>query len=145
MKKIRTCLAVLGLGALLLLSACGNDDSTGGTDTASDTTGTSDGADTGEPPGGLDSGQLEEIQECLEAAGLEDALPTDRPEGMPSDLPSDLPSDFPTDMPSDFPTDMPSDLPSDFAGGSAGMLQDPEIQEALEACGIDLPRAPAQS
>lgn len=83
-------------------------------------------------PGGFDTGQLEEIQACLEAAGLEDEMPTGQPGGMP------------TDLPSDFPTDLPSDFGSGGPGGGMGALQDPEVQEALEACGIELPQAPAQ-
>ncbi|QLQ10169.1 MAG: hypothetical protein HZY75_06965 [Nocardioidaceae bacterium] len=49
------------------------------------------------------------------------------PDNPPSDLPSDLPSDF------------PSGGPGGGGGGGLGALQDPEVQEALEACGIELP------
>ena len=132
-KKTRTALAALGLAALLTLTACGGDDADGGTDTATDSP--TAGAPSG-PPGGFDTAQLEEIQACLEAAGLEDKMPT----GMPTDMPTDVPSDFPTDM----PTDMPSDFGSGGPGGGLGALQDPEVQEALEACGIELPQAPGQ-
>ncbi len=131
--KTRTALAALGLAALLTLTACGGDDSGGADDTASDTP--TEGAPTG-PPAGFDTGQLEEIQACLEAAGLEDKMPTGVPSGMPTGMP--------TDVPSDFPTDMPSDLGSGGPGGGLGALQDPEVQEALEACGIELPQAPDQ-
>lgn len=134
-KKTRTALGALGLAALLTLTACGGEDSDG-TETATDSASAPAGR-----PAGFDAGQLEEIQACLEAAGLEDRLPTEQP--------SDLPSDFPTDLPSDMPTDMPSDMPSDFGadgpGGGAGVFQDAEVQEALEACGIELPQAPEPS
>lgn len=57
-----------------------------------------------------------------------------------------MPTDMPTDMPSDFPTDgtPPEGFPSGGPDGGGGMaaLQDPEVQEALDACGIDLPQAP---
>lgn len=130
--KTRTALAALSLAALLTLTACGGDDTDGGTDTATD----SPSAPTGGPAGGFDADQLEEIQACLEAAGLEDEMPTGVPSGMPTDMP--------TDVPSDFPTDLPSDLGSGGPGGGLGALQDPEVQEALEACGIELPQAPDQ-
>jgi hypothetical protein len=37
------------------------------------------------------------------------------------------------------PSDLPSDFPSRGAGGAFGALNDPEVQAALEACGIELP------
>lgn len=131
--KTRTAIGAVSLAALLALTACGSDDSDGSNDTASDPAS----APTGRPDG-FDAEQLEEIQACLEAAGLEDKLPSD----MPSDLPSDIPSDPPSDMPSDFPTDGGSGAPG--GDGGAGVFQDPEVQEALDACGIDLPQAPDQ-
>ncbi|WP_220794094.1 hypothetical protein [Nocardioides pelophilus] len=132
MKKTRTAIGAVGLAALLTLTACGGEDSDGGADTATDTATDAAAAPSGAP--GFDAEQLEEIQQCLEAAGLEDQLPS----GQPTDLPTDLPSDLPTDL--------PSDLPSDFGSGGpgGGAFQDPEVQEALEACGIDLPQPPDQ-
>lgn len=135
MNRTRTAIGAVSLAALLALTACGGDDSDGGDETATDPTSEVSGR-----PGGFDTGQLEEIQACLEAAGLEDKMPT----GQPSGMPTDLPSDFPTDLPTDMPTDMPSDFGSGGPGGGMGALQDPEVQEALEACGIELPQAPDQ-
>ena len=119
--KTRTAIGAVGLAALLTLTGCGNDDSDGSTDSAPETTSAPMGG-----PGGLDSEQFEKIQGCLEAAGLEDKLP----------------SDMPTEIPSDMPTDFPSDIPSGAPGGGLGALQDPEVQDALEACGIDLSPRP---
>lgn len=127
MKKTRTAIGAVSLAALLTLTACGGDGSTGGDDTATDPASQVTGG-----PAGFDTGQLEEIQACLEAAGLEGEMPTGQPSGMP------------TDLPSDFPTDLPSDFGSGGPGGGMGALQDPEVQEALEACGIELPQAPDQ-
>ena len=126
MNTLRTTIGAATLTGLLLLTGCGSDP-----DAGNDSPGNSD---TSGAPGqpGFDQGQLEEIQECLTAAGLEDAFPTDMPTERPSDFPSDPPSDFDPDNP-------PSDFPSDGPGGGFGALQDPEVQEALEACGIDLP------
>jgi hypothetical protein len=90
-----------------------------------------------------DPSQLAAIQQCLEAAGLSDAMPTGRPSDggtPPGGMPTDMPSGMPTDMPSGMPTDMPSGMPG---GGPGGATQDPEVQAALEGCGITLPSAPA--
>jgi hypothetical protein len=121
---------------VLALTACGSDD--GGDGTAEDTTQTDQPADGGLPSGGPGMGDVDfgAIQECLAAAGLEDVLPTDRPTDMPTDMPTDRPSDFPTDG------TPPSGAPSGGPGGGMGALQDPEVQAALEACGIELPQAP---
>jgi PT repeat len=144
-------IVVLGL----LLTACGSDDSS--TDTASEPEATASSTPSGGPGGpggGFDQEQLDAIRACLEAAGLEDSFPTDLPSGQPSDFPTDRPSDLPSDLPSDMPSDMPSDFPSEGAGGSLGggpfdALNDPEVQAALQACGIELPTgrpsAPASS
>lgn len=136
--KTRIVLGAVSLAALLALTACGGEDSGGGNDTASATAGSA-----GETPGrpaAFDTEQLEEISACLEAAGLEDKMPTGRPSGIPSDLPSDLPTDLPTDLPSGLPTDFGAGGP----GSGADVLQDREVRAALEACGIDLPQAPQQ-
>ncbi|HRI96264.1 MAG TPA: hypothetical protein PLZ93_11655, partial [Nocardioides sp.] len=80
-------------------------------------------------PGG-DPSQFAAIQQCLEAAGLGDEFPTD--------MPTDRPSDFPTDgtPPSGFPSDGPG---GGGPGGAGGLLQDPDVQAALKACGIEVP------
>jgi len=130
--RITVATAVLALA----LTGCGSDDSD-----AEDDTGSTSAAQPSGGPGGFADIDFEAIQECLDAAGLDDVLPTD----LPTDRPSDFPSDMPSDMPSDFPTDgtPPEGFPSDGAGGGGlQALQDPEVQAALEACGIDLPQAP---
>jgi hypothetical protein len=127
--RTRNAIGAVGLAALLTLTGCGSDDSDIGTDTATDTASVPTAG-----PGGFDKSQLKDIQACLKAAGLEDKLPTEQP----TELPSDMPSDMPTDM----PTDLPSDIPSGAPGGGFSALQDPEVQKALDACGIDLPQAP---
>ena len=119
------------LAALLVLTGCGSDSGEG-----SPTTTTSASADQTGPPGGLDDEQFQKIRECLSAAGLDDALPSDLPTERPSDLPSDLPSDF---DPSHPPEGFPSDAPGGGSGGF-GAFQDPDVQEALRACGIELPQ-----
>ncbi|MEO5665181.1 MAG: hypothetical protein ABIR39_18095 [Nocardioides sp.] len=47
--------------------------------------------------------------------------------------------------PSDFdPENPPEGFPSEGAqGGAFGALQDPEVQEALTACGVELPQRPS--
>jgi hypothetical protein len=125
------------LVALGTLSACGSDDSSDAADPNGDGS-TASASPGGGQPGGGDPSQLAAIQQCLEAAGLSDAMPS----GGPSDggtPPSGMPTDFPSEMPTDLPSGMPTDLPS---GGPGGALQDPEVQAALEACGITLPSAP---
>ena len=129
--------AVLGL----LFTACGSSDSESGTSAEPDATTSS--APSGAPggPGGFDQDQLDAIQKCLEAAGLGDAFPTD----VPTDRPSGFPSDGATgEPPTDFPSDLPSDLPSGGPGqggpgGGFETFNDPAVQAALKACGIELP------
>lgn len=139
MNTNRTVIGAVGLAGLLLLTGCGGSD-------ADDAGGSA--TDGASAPAGervmMDGAQIEEIRACLEAAGLEDELPTDMPTDRPSDLPTDMPTDMPTaiptDRPTDLPTDLPSGVPSGAPGGGFGVFQDPEVQDALEACGIDLPR-----
>lgn len=130
-------LSALALAALLVLTGCGGED-----ETVIDTS--SAGAEgAGFAGGGMDEEQLEKIQACLEAAGLEDAMPTDRPEDRPEGLPSGAPSERPSGVPSDLPDDLPSDFTPGAGGGpGGGWFSDPEVQEALDACGIELPQAP---
>jgi hypothetical protein len=109
-------LAVLAVVPVsLLLTACGGD---AGSTTAQPSAAAS-GAPGG-PGGGLD---LQAIQECLTAAGIE--VPT--PNGTP---PSGAPDGTP-----------PSGAPGDGRGGGpgGGMFQSEEVQAALKACGITGP------
>lgn len=73
---------------------------------------------------------------------LEDVFPTDLPSGMPSDMPSDMPTEMPSDFdPENLPEGVdPENLPEGFPSGGAdgqgsgfGALQDPEVQDALDA------------
>ena len=129
----------------VLITACGSSDSD--TDAGAEPEGTASSTSSGRPGGpggGFDQDQLDAIRACLEAAGLEDAFPTDLPTGQPSDLPTDLPTDLPSDLPTDIPSDLPSDFPSRGAAGGPGdgafgALNDPEVQAALRACGLELP------
>jgi len=82
-------------------------------------------------PAGVDPAQMKAIRQCLKAAGLNQAIPKGAPSGMPTDLPSDLPSNPPSGV--------PTDIPSNFSGGPGGQLNNPKIQAALKACGIQLP------
>ena len=119
----RTAIGAASLAVLLTLTACGGDEADGGNGNASGTaTDTPTDSASTRPPGGVDADQLQEIQQCLEAAGLEDALPTD--------------------MPTDMPTDLPTDMPTGGPGGGLAALQDPEVQAALEACGIEVAQPP---
>ena len=114
------------LALALVLAGCGSDDDTG---TPATSTPSQDATSTPPAGDGFDDAQIEEIRECLDAAGLEDALPADMPTDMPTDMPSDVD-----------PENLPEGFPSDGAGqGGFGALQDPEVQDALEACGIELP------
>lgn len=144
MRKIVTTrvAAATAVGALTL-TGCGSEDSPATDDPTDSTTAAqpSGAAPSGGPggPGGID---FDAIRECLDAAGLDDALPSDLPTGRPSDLPTDLPSDFPTDGTS---PDLPSGAPDGggAVGGGLQALQDPDVQAALRACGVDLPVPPS--
>ena len=103
---------------LLTTFGCGSDDTSAEDPAASSS---SSAGTPSAPAGGMDPEQLQEIQACLEAAGIDTQMPT----GMPTDMPSEMPTDMPTDMPG--------------GGGPGGQLNDPEVQAALEACGIELP------
>ena len=78
-------------------------------------------------PSGVDPTQIKAIRQCLKAAGLNQSFPSGGPSGIPSNLPSDLPSGAPTNF------------PSNFSGGPGGEFNNPKIQAALKACGIQLP------
>lgn len=121
-----------------LLAGCGSSESSessGSSSAGSEATASADPSAAAPPVGGpdtmMDADQLAKIRACLKAAGLDDELPTAPPSGMPSDMPSDR------------PTEPPSDLPTDLAGGGPGGFLSDEAQQALVACGIDLPSPPA--
>ena len=104
----------------LALSGCGGGSSSNPTTSATSQPG----------PSGVDPTQIKAIRACLKAAGLATSIPTGAPSDMPSDLPSNLPSGAPTDV------------PSNFSGGPGGQFNDPKIQAALKACGIQVPTLP---
>lgn len=141
MKTMRTAIGGATLATLLILTGCGSDAETPSKSTGSTSTPTPGGG-----PGGFDSAQLQEIRDCLEAAGLDDVFPTDLPSGLPSGVPTGRPTGTPpegfdpNDPPSGFPTDGPGP-----GGGGFGALQDPDVQAALEACGIELPQRPGST
>lgn len=140
MNNLGTLIGGLSLAAVLALSGCGSDSAEDNESSENSSPSAS-----GRGPG-FDSAQFQEIRDCLEAAGLADKFPSEVPTGIPSGMPSGVPSDFPSDFPSEFPSDLPSGMPSDLmpggAGGGLAALQDPEVQEALEACGVELPQMP---
>ena len=134
--------ALLSVVLGLLLTACGSSDSSAATDPEATTSSAPSGGAGPGGQGGLDQEQLDDIQRCLEAAGLGDAFPTNLPTERPSDLPTDSPSGEP---PSGFPTDLPSGGPSGGPRGGLGAFADPDVQAALQACGIELPSGPPSS
>ena len=74
-------------------------------------------------PRGMDEQTRQQVEQCLQAAGI--AVPT--------------PGSRPTERPTDRPTDRPR--PTGAPGG--GMFGDPKVQAALKACGITLPNRTA--
>ncbi len=143
-KIVATRIAVATAIGALTLTGCGSEDSPATDDPTDSTTAAQpDGATPSGGPGGFGSIDFDAIRECLDAAGLDDVLPSDLPTGRPSDLPTDLPSDFPTDgtPPEGLPSSGPQGGGPD--GGSLQALQDPDVQAALKACGIDLPVPPS--
>jgi hypothetical protein len=126
---LRLAVVVLALG---LLTACGSDDSADGGSSAPG--GASEGArPEGGGPGG-DPTQFAAIQQCLTAAGLGDVLPSGGP-GEGGTPPTDMPTGSP---PSGAPSGAPGGGP-DGPGGGFAALDDPEVQAALESCGIEIP------
>jgi hypothetical protein len=126
----RPAYAVLPLLLALSLTACGggSSSSTSASATATPSAGPS-GAPTGGPfGGGIDQAALSKIRKCLTAAGLQDAIPSNVPTGRPSGFPTDRPSGLPSGT-----------LPSGFPSGGFGAFADPDVQAALQACGITLP------
>jgi len=131
--------------AAFALAACSGGSSDASTDASA-------GQPTGAAGGG-DNAQMQQIQECLSAAGID--LPTGggaMPSGAAMPSGGSMPTDMPTDMPSGMPTDMPTDMA--MSSGAAGMpsggaqgggnqmmsqlLEDEDAQAALTACGIDV-------
>jgi len=108
--------------ACLALTACGGS------------SGSSSGTPSGPGAGGapsISTQELTKIQDCLKAAGIDvPTFPSGRPSGIPTALPSGAPSFDPNQPP-----------PSGFPGGGSGGLNDPKVQQALNACGISLPAA----
>jgi hypothetical protein len=130
-----TSLAAVLLVLTLGLTGCGAGDDKDATTTPV-AGATPSAAPSGGPGSGLGGGlDLDAVRRCLEAAGLEDALPSDLPTGQPSGRPTGVPSDFATNgtPPSGFPSAGPS------GDGFFQAFQDPDVQAALQACGIDLP------
>ena len=120
MKTRRSTVAVATLLVTVALSVTGC-----GGGTSSNATSNSRTSPAG--PAGVDPTQLRAIRQCLKAAGLDQSIPKGAPSGMPSNPPSNLPSGVPTDV------------PSNFSGGPGGQFNNPKVQAALTACGIQLP------
>lgn len=129
-----TLAATAVLTSALLLSACGgNSPAAPEAAAASEPTAARPSA----APGGPEF--FTKVQSCLKAAGLDDVLPSDLPTGRPSGMPTDLPTD------GTMPT--PPDGVGPPSGGSDGgepfaALSDPDVQDALKACGLELPTRP---
>lgn len=115
-------------GGSLVLGACGGGTAAGPVVTANTTAapgggaGPSGGTGPGGRRGGFDPAQLAQVRMCLSAAGI--TLPTPRP--------------FPSGSARPSRGARPS---GGFGrgGGFGGVLQSPEAQAALKACGIALP------
>jgi hypothetical protein len=109
----------------LLASACGSSDS------GSNGSGATSSAPSAAPTGGqsIDSATLKKMQKCLTAAGISVGA---RPSGAP---PSGIPSGG---NPSGRPSGIPSGAPP---GGGGAAFNNPQIQQALKACGLDVPSA----
>lgn len=108
------------LAVVLGLGACG------GSDDAAPASGSSAGAAPSDAPGGGGQ-QMQQVQACLKAAGIDVPTPSAFPSGMPSGGP---------------PTGMPSGMPSGGPGGGrpGGVdFNDKKVQAALKACGISVP------
>lgn len=143
-----TAVAVGGLLLAGLVSACSAGGSTTTTAPAAQPTGApTAGASgqagagqggTGEGRGRFDPAQLEQVRQCLEAAGI--AVPSFSPRPFPS---GSRPSFSPGEQPSLSPGSQPSFSPGAGGPGGAGgffaVLQEPAAKAALEACGIAVP------
>jgi hypothetical protein len=123
MMRARSLAVPLALSGALLLTACGDDGTTTAAPTS--TAGNTQGGPGGGP--GFGGQDFQKIQECLSAAGI--SLPTPSggfqpPTGTPSGRPQGTP---------------PSGAPGDGGGPGGGMFADPQVQAALQACGITVP------
>ncbi|MGI5131885.1 hypothetical protein ACQEVB_34135 [Pseudonocardia sp. CA-107938] len=76
------------------------------------------GSTTPSGPRGLDEQTRQQVEQCLQAAGI--PVPTPGPR----------------------PTDRPTDRPRPTGAPGGRMYGDPEVRAALDACGITLPQRP---
>jgi hypothetical protein len=79
-------------------------------------------------------GNFQEVQQCLDAAGIKLKLPSGAPTDVAGGTP---PSGAPTGTPPSFD---PGQAPQ--GGPGAGLFNNPRVQRALKACGIQVPTAP---
>ncbi len=138
-----TSLFVVAVTSAAVLTGCGSG-STEGSPASSESAPSPEPSDgTGaDRPGHPDPEFFTAMRACLEAAGLDDVLPDSLPGGADGRVPSGAPSGFPTDGSAPRPPDgaPPSGAPG--RGGAFSALADPAVQDALEACGIELPTGP---
>ncbi|NHC12709.1 hypothetical protein [Motilibacter deserti] len=136
--------------SVLALAACGGGGSSSGTDAAA-APAASSAADGAAPPdgagmpgggrGGFDSEQFTQIRDCLTAAGISVPTPTARPDFTPGTgfTPRPDMTGRPTARPTDLPTGAPGQGGRGFGGGIGAVLQDPQAQAAITACGLEVP------
>jgi hypothetical protein len=139
MRSFRVIAGASAVAAVLMLAGCGGSASSTSVPSVSEpstTTTASPAARTGGPR--MDPAEMQKISQCLEAAGI--SVPT--PSGMAGRTP---PSGPPLSGPPPSgaaPSGAPGGLPAG-AGGRGGLLDDPKVKAALEACGLSLPAAPS--
>jgi hypothetical protein len=129
---------VVGLVAAAALTACGGSDGVTVVGSATPSNGPA-GMPGGGQGRGFDPARMQQIEECLAAAGISLPTPTG---GFRTFNPSER------ERPTWTRTGRPSGAPAGGQRGGAGrgMFTDPKIRAALEACGIPLPtRRPAGS
>lgn len=78
-------------------------------------------------PRGLDEQTRQQVEQCLQAAGIPVPTPGPRPTDRPTPAPGETPRPRPTGAP---------------GGGPYG---DPKVRAALQACGITLPGRPTRT
>jgi hypothetical protein len=126
--KLTHALSATAVTATLLLTGCGPDatptSSTTSSTTSSETPSRQASADTTAPAG---SDQMDAIQSCLKDAGLEDKLPQRPPQTRSTDQPPPAPQ---------------AGQPN-VERRAEGPFADKEVQNALKACGIEVPEPPA--
>ena len=125
MKTTNAAIGAVAVTCLLMLSGCGDGENA--YDVLETSTPSASAKSDGSRPAAPDTSQFEKIKECLDAAGLEDKMPMDRPTDRPTEMPAEPPSG--------------EDAPE---GAGPGAMQDPEVQKALKACGIDMPERQQQ-